>query len=367
MGTKKSKKRPDLSSIIKKRWADPAYRKRLSEAHRKRWADPKLREEMSRKVKAAHTPEVCLRKSRSHKLLFKDPAYSKRMHEAWRRKASEPEQRTRRSENSKRMWADPEYKKRVGRKIARAQARPETRAKHKRAILELWDSTSFRRKVSSSHKKNWSDTEFKERHLEKLRSPEVKEKQRRAWTKKRRAELGDENRANSRTDLRTIRIMVGKACPSLLVKCKNFKDYQSKLRIICRRCGTITTTTWDKFRQIEWVCRTCTPHKFGASEKEVRKVVEEVTGWKFPKTKPKWLNGLELDGYNEKHEVAFEYQGECHYKPIFGKVALTSAKLRDDRKRKMCEYNDVLLIRIPYWKTEEQVRDLVERKLEERK
>jgi hypothetical protein len=90
----------------------------------------------------------------------------------------------------------------------------------------------------------------------------------------------------------------------------------------------------------------------------MRKIIEDLTGVKFPKARPKWLQGrgrlpLELDGYNEKLKVAFEYQGGQHYFPIkwFGGLkTLLGVKLRDDRKRKTCDRYGVLLIRIPYFK-----------------
>lgn len=58
---------------------------------------------------------------------------------------------------------------------------------------------------------------------------------------------------------------------------------------------------------------------------------------------------MELDGYNKDHAVAFEYQGEQHYKTIYGQKALAATKRNDNRKRCLARYHGVLLIRIPYW------------------
>lgn len=84
----------------------------------------------------------------------------------------------------------------------------------------------------------------------------------------------------------------------------------------------------------------------------------------FPKSRPQWLRGLhgvplELDGYNEKLKVAFEYHGPHHYKNIpYYKgtenklsVRLQSQKKRDRLKRKLCKENGVTLIEIQYTKS----------------
>jgi len=59
---------------------------------------------------------------------------------------------------------------------------------------------------------------------------------------------------------------------------------------------------------------------------------------------------MELDGYNKRHAVAFEYQGEQHYRPIYGEKALAQLKRNDERKRLICYRRGIKLIRIPYWK-----------------
>ena len=117
-------------------------------------------------------------------------------------------------------------------------------------------------------------------------------------------------------------------------------------------------------------CPWCTGYvrkKYGSRpEIDARRIVERLTGWKFPKAKPDWLRGynshaLELDGYNKRHNVAFEFQGIHHYRPIFGEERLHKCKLDDDRKRKLCQRHGVFLIRIPYFKRD--VEDFIRTKL----
>ena len=105
-------------------------------------------------------------------------------------------------------------------------------------------------------------------------------------------------------------------------------------------------------------CVKCFPHAYGVEEEKVRETIEKMTGHKFPRCRPAFLKGrgrvpLELDGYCENLQIAFEYQGKWHYLPGHwsnGVDSLREQKLRDDRKRKACQRQGVLLICVPYWK-----------------
>lgn len=98
-------------------------------------------------------------------------------------------------------------------------------------------------------------------------------------------------------------------------------------------------------------CPTCASFK---SEGEVRRIIELLTKWQFPKMRPDFLHGLELDGFNEEHKVAFEYQGHQHYKLVnFGGHADTAKQLahrkrQDRRKRMQCWRHGIKLIVVPH-------------------
>ena len=84
---------------------------------------------------------------------------------------------------------------------------------------------------------------------------------------------------------------------------------------------------------------------------------------KFEKNKPKWLNNLELDGYCEKLNLAFEYDGQQHYKFIkyFHKtIEKFKNLLKTDRlKNKLCQDNGITLIRIPFWVEFGNIKDYI--------
>ena len=69
----------------------------------------------------------------------------------------------------------------------------------------------------------------------------------------------------------------------------------------------------------------------------------------------KCLGGLELDRYYPILRLAFEYNGEQHYYPVFGRTYAKATKQyqqqarRDIKKVKMCKVYNIKLVVIPYW------------------
>jgi len=87
-------------------------------------------------------------------------------------------------------------------------------------------------------------------------------------------------------------------------------------------------------------------------ETVVRIHLERYFESRFVKTRPSWLNGLELDGYAKNLGIAFEYNGPQHSdkKHIFYDDSII---VRDAIKRKLCEENGVILFDIDYVKRNE--------------
>lgn len=83
-------------------------------------------------------------------------------------------------------------------------------------------------------------------------------------------------------------------------------------------------------------------------------IIQKLTGHHFTKIRPKFLNGLELDGYNADIQLAIEYNGEQHYKIIDhfhrnGIIDLLKQVENDKIKKELCEKNGVYLIIVPYY------------------
>jgi hypothetical protein len=79
-------------------------------------------------------------------------------------------------------------------------------------------------------------------------------------------------------------------------------------------------------------------------ERIVRAIFEATFSAKFPKSKPDWLlspkaRSLELDGYNEQLQLAFEYQGPHHDRDA-------NVKMHDQLKRDGCSMRGIRLIEV---------------------
>ncbi len=130
-----------------------------------------------------------------------------------------------------------------------------------------------------------------------------------------------------------------------------YVNAEKHLKWKCRK-GHEWTTAYACVRDGKW-CPYC-PFK---SETVCRELFEKLFEKKFPKKRPEFLtlkNGqkLELDGYNEELEVAFEYQGKQHYEwcTIFHKTEkdFKMQQKRDRHKYRLCQENNIALILIPY-------------------
>jgi len=154
-------------------------------------------------------------------------------------------------------------------------------------------------------------------------------------------------------------------CPYCVGKHKTIKDMQklaearggqclsgkyinneTKLKWQCKH-GHIWEAKYGKIQQGQWC-----PHCFYKTEQKFREVLEKIFNIQFPQKYPKWLvndngNRLQLDGYNEKLGIAFEYQGIQHFKvkDIWGgEKALIKTQKHDQIKKELCKRHNIILL-----------------------
>jgi hypothetical protein len=112
------------------------------------------------------------------------------------------------------------------------------------------------------------------------------------------------------------------------------------------------------------------PHcKVNVGEELVRAALEEAfSGKSFDRTRREpWMEGLELDGYNEELRLAFEYQGKQHYERV-GHFQPNEKDFEDQLERdaqtsEQCQDEFVSLLIIPYTVRFTKIRAHVRREL----
>jgi very-short-patch-repair endonuclease len=119
------------SEGAKKGWTEESRRKR-SEAMKRRWADPEYRARLSEADKASRTPESNAKRSATQKKLWENPEFRAQHAET----EAKPEVKARRSAAAKALHADPEFKERHRESLRRSwEENPGSRQKSLDALL----------------------------------------------------------------------------------------------------------------------------------------------------------------------------------------------------------------------------------------
>lgn len=82
---------------------------------------------------------------------------------------------------------------------------------------------------------------------------------------------------------------------------------------------------------------------------EVFQGLEFRENFKHPMLRFASNRSMELDIFFPELKLAFEYQGEPHFLDTYYFQPADVLKVRDERKKKVCEENGITLIEVPYW------------------
>ena len=162
----------------------------------------------------------------------------------------------------------------------------------------------------------------------------------------------EESSANlSRQTLNEINHFVAK----LNGKClsKSYFNNEVKLDFECN-AGHKFQKSWSAVKNsLRW-CPKCSPNKL-IGETLARLILEHLLQLKLPSVYIKEMEGLQLDGYNSKNRIAFEYQGYQHYAKnshFHSDERRYNSQIERDRyKKQLCKKNKITLIEIFEFKT----------------
>ena len=133
---------------------------------------------------------------------------------------------------------------------------------------------------------------------------------------------------------------------------KKYVNSKSHVRWSCAE-GHEWESKPDHVLQGHW-CPICSS---GISERICRALLERLTDTPFPKARPQWLKNergfqMELDGFAPSLNIAFEYQGQQHFKYVFlfhpSNSDFRKRQQDDKRKRKICAERGVRLLEVPF-------------------
>ena len=136
----------------------------------------------------------------------------------------------------------------------------------------------------------------------------------------------------------------GKCLSEKYIKAQNLLTWQ------CAEKHTWDATYASVVLNGSW-CPICSVYYY--KEHVVREILEYLLGIKLEKEKPIWninpktKKRLELDGYNTKSRIAFEFQGKQHYEDgVFynDEIKFSEIQYRDEVKLLNCEKNGVILL-----------------------
>ena len=142
-------------------------------------------------------------------------------------------------------------------------------------------------------------------------------------------------------------------------KLLNAEDYinnsTNNLRILCGTCKKrIFITSLDKYsdhKNPNIRCKYCSRSQSN-SERIIQYYLDKYNckynyNYRFKDCRDK--RPLPFDFYLSELNIVIEFDGEHHYKPIRGMKHFISTKLHDAMKTQYCKWNNIDLLRIPYW------------------
>ena len=125
----------------------------------------------------------------------------------------------------------------------------------------------------------------------------------------------------------------------------NYVNAHEKMKWKCRK-GHEWDTAFNHIKHDGTWCPSCSSYR---SESVARQILVDETGYQWVKIRPKWLKGLELDGYCKELNIAYEYQGSQHFKyiPFFhrnGVIDFHNQQKRDRAKVRRASRRGVRII-----------------------
>ena len=129
-------------------------------------------------------------------------------------------------------------------------------------------------------------------------------------------------------------------------------EHEKNLKIQCGSCGKIYVTRMSMYKYINTgKCPVC-GQKRSRAEYKIATFLEKnnvnfIQEKYFKDCKDK--QALLFDFYLPDYNLCVEFDGQQHFEPKFGIDNFVITKLHDAMKNQYCKWNNIDLLRIPYW------------------
>ena len=149
-----------------------------------------------------------------------------------------------------------------------------------------------------------------------------------------------------------------------LINPSEYKDvFTANLKIECGSCGKIFMQSLSNYKKanITGKCQDCNEISYGEYlvATYLDKYNVKYKRWhKYDDCKDKRY--LPFDFYLPDYNILIEFDGIQHYEPIWGEDAFKMIKLHDAMKNQYCKWNNINLLRIPYWERDNIEQILVD-------
>lgn len=130
------------------------------------------------------------------------------------------------------------------------------------------------------------------------------------------------------------------------------KNDKRNLEVLCGTCNkTFLTSLVIYNNNIDGKCPDCSERSYG--EYVVALILDK---YNVNYTRQESFNGdchdkkpMPFDFYLPDYNLCIEYDGQGHYEPCFGEGSFKNTILHDSMKNWYCKWNNINLLRIPYW------------------
>lgn len=132
----------------------------------------------------------------------------------------------------------------------------------------------------------------------------------------------------------------------------NYNSVMDDLEIICGSCGKAFYQSLHNYMRANLTgkCSDCNEVSYG--EYIISTILDKynvkyIRQYKTENCKDKKY--LPFDFYLPDYNLCIEFDGKHHYEPIYGETSFKICKLHDAMKNWYCKWNNIALLRIPYW------------------